>query len=255
MTALPSDFFNVRGRNVRIDPMGRVSLNDLHVVAGFSKNRTPADWHRLPSTHILIEAVLKKITGKSRDWAKSDYMSVIYCRAGKGTFADPRLALAYAEYLSPPLALEVREVFLRYKAGDATLADEILQRAPAADNEWAGTRALGRAERNRLTAVLKEHEVTKPPEYARVTNATYTGLFDRTAQQLKSAKGIGKSQNLRDAMSMKELVFTMAAEHLAAERIEEQNALGVLECSDAARRSANFIRQAIEADRADRKKS
>ncbi|MHB2169978.1 KilA-N domain-containing protein [Alsobacter sp. R-9] len=256
MTTPPSDFFTLRGRNVRVDAMGRVSLSDLHRAGGFRTNARPHDWLRLATTQTLIQAVLSKVTGKSRNWAKSDYQSVLYTKVGAadGTFADSRLALSYAEYLSPALALEVREVFLRYKAGDATLADEILQKAPPADNEWAGMRALGRAERNRLTAVLKDHEVTKPQEYGRVTNATYAGLFDRTAQQLKAAKGLGKSQNLRDAMSTKELVFTMAAEHLAAERIEEQDARGVVECSDAARRSANFIRQAIEADRADRKK-
>lgn len=52
------------------------------------------------------------------------------------------MAAAYAGYLDPNLEVEIREVWLRYRAGDATLADEILQRASAEANHWAGMRAL-----------------------------------------------------------------------------------------------------------------
>ncbi|SRR5579883_238219 len=55
-------------------------------------------------------------------------------------------AAAYAGYLSPKLELEVREVWLRYGSDDATLADEILQRATAEENRWAGARAISRSQ-------------------------------------------------------------------------------------------------------------
>lgn len=58
--------------------------------------------------------------------------------AAGGTFADVRLALAYAEYLNPDLAMEVREIVLRDKAAYPTLADDILQRATPEANEGAG---------------------------------------------------------------------------------------------------------------------
>jgi hypothetical protein len=55
----------------------------------------------------------------------------IYYVLGKGrasnTFAHPVLALAYAEDLLPALGVEVRDVFLRYRARDVTLASEILE--------------------------------------------------------------------------------------------------------------------------------
>jgi hypothetical protein len=44
----------------------------------------------------------------------------------------------------------------------------------------------------------------------------------------------------------------MASEQLATERIEDEDSRGVPECATATNRSATFIRQAIEADRADR---
>jgi hypothetical protein len=53
----------------------------------------------------------------------------------------------------------------------------------------------------------------------------------KTAAQLKATKGLKKSDSLRDAMSTKELVFVMAAEQLAKERIEDENAQGVSLCS------------------------
>ncbi|MGH6849825.1 MAG: KilA-N domain-containing protein [Methylocella sp.] len=248
--------FTVRGRRVRVNENGLVCLNDIHVAAGFSKNQKPNDWFRLGATHKLIEAVFVRITGKSRNWTKDEIKSVFYSKVGAdgGTFADPRLALAYAEYLNPKLALEVREVFLRHKSGDATLADETLQRSTPEDNEWAAVRALGRAKRRHFTSVLQEHEVVRPIEFATVTNAVYGGLWGRTAAALKAKRGLKKTANLRDALNTNDLVYVMAGEQLAAERIGYEDSRGVRECSIATTKSASFIRQAIESDRADRRK-
>ena len=222
-----------------------------------SPRREPRQVRPLPSTLSLITFTAEKTSGKSGTLSKDDVLSVYCSRNGRngGVWTHPNLALAYAKYLRPSLHYEVNEVFLRYKSGDATLADEVLQRAPAKDNEWAGVRAIGRVKRNELTEVLQEHEVTKPPEFARVTNATYRGLTGKTAKQIKIEKGSKPKANLRNSMTTKELVFVMAAEQLAKERIEEEDARGVTQCESAAGKSATSIRRAIEADRADRNKS
>lgn len=256
MTNNAIDFFKVKGRKIAVDEKGRIRLNDIHKAGGFSKNQLPTDWGSLPSTLSLVRITAEKSSGKSGTLSKDDILSVYCARNGRsgGVWAHPNLALAYAKYLSPSLHYEVNEVFLRYKSGDATLADEVLQRAPAKDNEWAGIRALGRAKRIDLTATLQEHDVTKPVEFARVTNGTYKGLMGKTAQQLKAEKGLAKNGNLRDSMSTRDLVFIMAAEQLAKERIEEEDARGVARCEAAAGKSAASIRSAIETDRADRKK-
>lgn len=62
-----SDFGEVilRGRKIRVDDEGFVSLNDIHKAAGFSKNRRPIDWQRLPTTTPLIIALHERIVGKS----------------------------------------------------------------------------------------------------------------------------------------------------------------------------------------------
>jgi hypothetical protein len=246
-------FFKVKGRKIGVDEKGRIRLNDIHKAGGFTR-QTPYEWGRLATTLSLITFTAEKNTGKSRILSKNDLLSVFCAKQGRhgGVWAHPNLALAYAKYLSPSLHYEVNEVFLRYKSGDATLADEVLERAPAKDNEWAGVRALGRAKRNELTATLQEHDVTKPLEFARVTNGTYKGLTGKTAQQLRIEKGLSKKSNLRDSMSTRDLVFVMAAEQLAKERIEDEDSRGVKQCEIAATKSAASIRGAIEADRADR---
>lgn len=246
----------IRGRTIRSDENGLICLNDIHQAAGFSKNQKPSDWMRLETTHARIERVLKLITGKSRNWSKSDFRSVSYAKAGAGggTYADPRLALDYAEYLNPKLAIEVKEVFLRFKAADPTLADDVLDRASPEANEWAARRAMGRAVRHQYTDELGKRGVEKGYQFGVCTNETYRGLFDATAKKLKEDRGLKSSASLRDAMDMKELAFVAASEALSVERMEDEDSAGFRECREATGKAASAIRFAIEGDRRDRQK-
>jgi hypothetical protein len=63
-------------------------------------------------------ALIDRIVAQNHNSRKISVKSIYYSKGAAGTYADPRLALAYAEYLSPKLALEVKEVFLRYKAAE-----------------------------------------------------------------------------------------------------------------------------------------
>jgi hypothetical protein len=251
MPNAPSTFPVLRGRAIHVDDDGFVSLNDIWKVAGFSVRQKPADWKALATTARLIIALLDQNAGKT-GIKNYNPNSVIRTKKGKGggTYAAVHLAVKYAEYLSPRLALEVADVFLRYKGGDATLADEVLERASPEANEWAGKRALARAGRPPFTACLQRHGVRLPLEYARCTNAVYIGLFRKTAKQLKAAKGV--TSNLRDAMDAVELTFVAAGEALARERIEQTNCDGAVACEVATLRSTGFLREALEAERRDR---
>lgn len=254
MTPETTNFPILRGRSIRTDDDGLVCLNDIHKAGGFSTNQTPAQWQRLPFVTGLIVALLDRIMGKSHD-SKISTKSIIYANRGAtgGTYADRRLALAYAEYLSPKLALEVKEVFLRYMDADPTLADEVLQRATPEANEWVGTRALSRSVRHQYTEVLRDHGAVGP-DYGICTNVLYRTLFDKTAAELKESKGLpAKSAKLRDAMTSPELVFVMAGETLSSERIEEEDCRGGPALRAATSKSARRIRDAIDADRRDRR--
>lgn len=246
----PTAFPVIRGRVVHMDGDGLFCLNDIWRAAGFSKSQTPAHWRALDTVSRLTMAVVEKITGKSGGWTKAEMRMAIHSKGAAGTYADSRLALSYAEYLNPKLALEVKEVFLRYKAGDAVLADEILERSTPEDNEWAGQRALARAGRKPFTDTLQRHGVRLPSEYAKCTNAVYIGLFRKTARELKAAKQV--TSHLRDAMDGVELTFVAAGEALARERIEQTNCSNAVACEVATLRSTSFLRDAIEAERRDR---
>jgi len=244
--------FSLRGRKIRVKEDGFVSLNDIHSSGGFSVNKRPAQWQRLPSTNPLIIATYERVVGKSH---KGKFKaSLVYRTSSEGTWAHPILAAAYAGYLSPKLEVEMREVWLRYRAADATLADEVLARASDADNEWAATRAISRVKRNQYTTTLSEHGV-EGFGFASCTNAVYGALFDADAKKLKEAKGLSKTANLRDRMSNDELVYVMMAETLAKGRIEDESPLGNGPCAQATKRSAAYVRQAIELDKKDRQKS
>lgn len=252
MTAEPQNFPVIRGRTIHVDTKGFVCLNDIWTAAGFSARQKPADWKDLATTGRLIIALLDQNAGKT---GVKNYnpASVIVTRRGKGggTYAAIHLAVKYAEYLSPKLALEVADVFLRYKVADATLADDVLQRASPEANEWAGKRALARAGRRPFTDTLQRHGVSAPLEYARCTDAVYIGLFRKTARQLKTSKQV--SASLRDAMDAVELTFVATGEALARERIEQTDCRGAVACEAATLRSTSFLRDAIEAERRDRK--
>jgi hypothetical protein len=243
--------FKLRGKFIQVDVNGLVSLNDIHKAAGFRTSKRPFDWQRIPSTNALIIATYERVTGDSR---KVYRMSAVYKVTAEGTWAHPILAAAYAGYLKPELEVEMREVWLRYRSADPALADEILQRATGEQNEWAARRAMGRAVRGAYTAELHERGVTEPLHYATCTNETYSGLFGSTAKKLKESRGLPKSANLRDHMSMKELAFLAASEALAIERMEDVEAKGFPECKTATSKAACAIRSAITSDRQDRQR-
>lgn len=244
----------LRGRSIRVDEDGFVSLNDIYAVSGLRKKRVPYEWQRLPSTQELMIALHERITGKSRN---SDFRTSRVFRAGAGakggSWAHPILAAAYAGYLSPKLEVEMKEVWLRYKAGDATLADDILQRATEEQNEWAGVRALGRVKRLEFTKTLSTHGVDGFG-FATCTDAVYKAILDGTAKQLKVARDLPAKANLRDNLSKDDLVFVMAAEVMARRRIEDENPWGNSPCAAATRRSAERLRAAIDEDRRDSQK-
>ena len=244
----------IRGRAVRFDETGLACLNDIWSAAGYTKNQRPGDWSRLGTTMKRIERVLQLITGKSRNYTKADIQQVLRTRRGvdAGTYADPRLALDYAEYLNPKLAIEVKETFLRFKAADPTLADQIMESAGAEANEWIAKRSLSRAARLNYTSTLKAHGVTNPTDYGRCTNATYQGLFGKSARQLRAAKGLGKNAALRDKMTLKELVTLSFSEVLSCDRIEEEESSGFRECYDATAKVANTVKKMMDAESKDR---
>lgn len=244
----------IKGKMIRQDENGFVCLDDLWELSKTQASKQPRYWRR--SKHLPeLERHLLEIVRKSHNYSKTTIKSVVYARRGRhgATFAHPVMAAVYAGYLSPELEIEVREVWLRYRAADPTLADEILEKASDEANKWVAARAHGRIQRRRYTDVLNRAGVTGVG-YGRCTNALYNGLFLRSAKQLKTAKGLPEKAQLRDHMDVFELSQITVCEGMAAGRIEDEGCRGTAECADASKVSASFIRKAIEDERASRQK-
>ena len=147
----------LRGRKISEDEFGNLCLDDLWQLARGRPSKAPKYWRRSPVVIGLIQELAKKVRISDLKENKLE-TPIIYSKRGRGnegTFAHPILAAAYAGYLSPKLEIEVREIWLRFRAGDATLADEILQRATAEENRWAGARALSRGQQVAYTDFSK----------------------------------------------------------------------------------------------------
>ncbi|KNY18243.1 hypothetical protein AKG11_03675 [Shinella sp. SUS2] len=243
-----------KSRKIRVDESGLVCLSDIHSAAGFSKNQTPSDYMALPSSQKEVVALVGKKTGKSGLFGKTEIKSVWYSKKGPGggVWADENIALGYAAYLSPTLAVEIRDVFLRFKKGDESLVDEIRENGAKRDAVREQHRQIGKKVRKDYTDTLKSHGVTKWYEYAHCTNETYKHLLGGTAKELRISRKLAPKANVRDHMSLAEIAYTMASEALAVERIEDQNANGYAECKTETRIAATTIRGAIEHDRRNR---
>jgi len=137
----------IRGRSIREDQNGLICLDDIWALSGASDTRRPKHWRT--GVKDLISAVFSKVR-KSDRMDNISIRSIIYAERGKfstGTYAHPLLAVAYAAYLHPKLKVEVLEVWMRYRQGDATLADDVLDRASPEANRWAAVRAMARTKR------------------------------------------------------------------------------------------------------------
>lgn len=241
----------LRGSKIAQAADGLVCLDDIWAAAKSPKGKAPTKWRSVAANRDLQIALYEKLFGKTSRYEFSKIIRQV--KDPQRTFAHPILAVSYASFLSPKLAIEVKEIWLRYAQGDPTLADEILERSSSAANEWAGTRALARATRKDYTDTLRDHGV-KGSGYVECTDAIYKELLGGAAWQIRVQRQLPSRANLRNEMSATELTYVMATESLAKDRIEDEDSRGNFECTVASSRSAYFIKRAINDDIADRKR-
>jgi len=102
-------------------------LTDFWTALGRPKNKSAPQWLSLPQTVNLImrlEAGMK------------DPHPLIETIEKSGTFAHWQIALAYAKFLSADLEMHINEIYMRYQAGDVTLADQIADKASPKAQKW-----------------------------------------------------------------------------------------------------------------------
>jgi len=111
--------------------------------------------------------------------------------------------------------------------------------------KWIQQRMMGQEERNKLTDYWSEHDIQKGQEYAILTDIIHREWSGVSVKEHKEMKGL-KTQNLRDHMSVDELVFTALAEVTTRRVAESVEATGMAENRKAAKRGGSIARKARE---------
>lgn len=250
-----NDAFPVlRSQTIRSNADGLVCLNDIWAVAGADRTRRPAKWLSSTAARRLKAALYSRIVQNLDNSSKPPVLTTS-TRGRMGlSHAHIVLAQAFAEYLDADLAVEVREVFLRYRAGDASLADEILDRASAEENRRAAVRAMGRVTRDKFTDVLQDHGVKKP-FFGICTNVVYQTVLGKPAAALKKALGVAPKGSLRDAMSITQLAAVNFAEALSADRIADVGCQGGPQCQEATAAASRTVRDALDTEQRSRRRT
>jgi DNA-damage-inducible protein D len=102
-------------------------------------------------------------------------------------------------------------------------------------DDWIEKRVRGIAIRDELTDEWKKRGVKEEKDYAILTAEISKATFDMTPSEYKSFKGL-KRENLRDHMNDLELIFSMLGERVSTEITRSEDAQGLPENKDAAKR-------------------
>lgn len=216
------------GVQVRTDKDGNINITDLWKSAGENMQATPAKWQETESAKAFIKATCQIL-----NIAKND---IIKSKRGKGggTYAHKQIALEYAQYLSPELAVAVNQVFFE-RIEEEKNPELAVNRAvktwkkQGKTEEWTSERLMSIASRNAFTSVLSQHEV-KGIGFRDCTNAVYTPLFGGGADIVRDKKNLSGKANAREHMSEIELATVRLIELTAADNIKKKGLKGNKPC-------------------------
>ena len=125
---------------------------------------------------------------------------------------------------------------------------KMLYRLKGYPDDWIERRTQGMEVRHELTEEWQKRGVTSEQDYAIFASEISKATFGVTPSQYKKLKGL-KRQNLRDHMSMMELLFTQLGEAATTEIARTDDVHGMTGNRDAAKRGgavAGTARQQLE---------
>jgi hypothetical protein len=121
-------------------------------------------------------------------------------------------------------------------------------------DEWIKARLTGIVDRFKLTDVWKDGGITKPIEYALLTNEIYKGWSGMKASEYKKFKGLRK-ESLRDNMTDIEVALTNIGEIAARDIALEEHPQGLKENLSVAARGGGVAKGARDLYEKETKKS
>lgn len=220
-----------------------ICLTDLWKESGSPKSKEIKRWLESEPVNRFINTVSVLL--------KVGISDVIKIKRGKngGTWGHKQIALEYAQYLDPKLAVMVNSVFFE-RIEEEKNPEKIFDRGiktyqkKGKSLEWIDARFKGIVARNSFTQTLSAHNV-KQDGYKNCTNATYSNLFGGSTDVVREKKGLDKSQNIRDNLSVLELRAVEFSELLAKENIENNKLKGNAQCEIACKQSSAAVARAI----------
>lgn len=111
------------------------------------------------------------------------------------------------------------------------------------NDEWIKKRILGIIDRFKLTDIWEDGGISKPVEYALLTNKIYKSWSGMKANEYKAYKGIRK-ESLRDNMTDIELALTNIGEIAARDIAKSERPQGLSENIKVAKRGGNVANAA-----------
>jgi len=225
--------------NVRRNDEGLLCLTDLWKLAGSEQNKLPAQWQRQDQS----VAFLRAFTGL----LKCDLKTQLKTTSGRNgaTWAHEQIALEYAQYLDPNLAIVINQNFLdriEEEKNPDLIADRYINtyKKKGKSEEWIKSRFDGKTTRNQLTSKLKsagvEHE-----GYRNCTNAIYNHLYGGSSNVVREKKGLERKDNIRDHLPQIELKAIELAELITIQTIENEHLHGNSQCELAASRASRNV--------------
>ena len=121
-------------------------------------------------------------------------------------------------------------------------------------DEWFKARLTGIVDRFKLTDIWKEGGITKPMEYAMLTNEIYKGWSGMKASEYKELKGLRK-ESLRDNMTDIEVALTNIGEIATRDISRGEHTQGLKENLNVAKRGGGVAKGARDLYEKETKKS
>lgn len=233
----------INGVEISRDKDGNISLTDLWKSNGSDPSKTPAEWQRISTTEAFIKAASR--------FLNMGIAHIIKSKRGKGggTYAHQQIALEYAQYLDPQLAVIVNQTFferLEEQKNPQLAVDRAVQtwQKQGKSEEWIKQRLNSKGTRLMFTGALKDAGVTNEG-YGKCTNAIYEPLLNGNAETLREQKHLPEKANVRESMTYLELKTVELAEFLALENIKKHGVKGNRGCELECRRSSEIITSAV----------
>ena len=179
------------------------------------------------------------------------FSHIIKSKRGKGggTYGIKHVVLEYAQYLDADLGVLVNEVFFQ-RVEEEKNPDLIVDRAintykrKGKNERWIAQRIQGKISRSAFTSTLASHGVEREG-FRNCTNAIYSHLYGGGTNVIREKKNLPKTANIRDHMSIAELMAVGLAEALASEDIEKNDLRGNGKCELASGKASKIVAYAV----------